>query len=188
MPAKIHEFKCQWCNNKRTWKYGKYFRFDHIKIHHPELIGTPELEWYIARTINKDLDLDHIVQRYKDRLENSLGLKRKGIFIDKLLRTIGVYRHYGVDNRLLEFDTDNMTKPEEVTAALTAALVGRFLKCSPEVRHQGYLNRDMQRLRNQGFEELIPTVTKLKTIKYIKKTLEKELEALKETESDTETT
>lgn len=138
------------------------------------------------------LDIELIVQRYIDRLETMIGLQYQGIFIKHYLRVIGVLRHPQADKTLMRYLKNPKVKtPEDLRAEMEAQLVGKFREASPEVRFQGYLNRENSILEKKGQAELIPAITTLKTIKFVKQQLEAAREAGQEaepSEPDTEST
>jgi hypothetical protein len=120
------------------------------------------------------LDIDALVQRYVDRLETMIGLQYQGLFIKKFLNIIGVARSAQADKVLmgiLKRNPDCKTA-EDVTRAYANRLVHTFRNASPEVRFQGYLNRENSKLEKNGHAELIEPITALKTIKFIREQLQ----------------
>lgn len=176
-------YPCRWCNRMPQGYASTKGLREHVWGHHKEI--TPEiLERHIVQTRYPSLDIDYIVQRYKDRLETMIGLQYQGIFIKKFLQTIGVARHPQADKGLMRFLKPHMKTPEEVTRAMADELCYKFLKASAETRFEGYLNRDISVLKKQGHDALIPIVRTLKLIQFTKKQLSAAIEEA--TAGDTE--
>lgn len=113
-----------------------------------------------------------------------MGLQDQKLMIKKYLKTIGVLRNWRADLAIMRFLKPEMQTAEEITKAMEAGLVGKFREASAEVRFQGYLNRDLAILRNNGHEDLIPAVKTLKTIKFVQKQLAEAREAIGEKDGD----
>lgn len=162
----------------------------HVRRRHEGEIDEIEFERYLVEMRYPDLDLDALVQRYTDRLETMIGLQYQGIFIKKYLQVIGVARHPQADKSLMGFHKRNpgMKTAEEVRAAMEKHLIGKFRNASPEVRFQGYLNRDKAVLEKKGQADLIPAIETLKTIKFVKQQLQEALETAREDENKQEET
>lgn len=143
------------------------------------------MERFLVQTRHPDTDIDALVQRYVDRLETMIGLQDQGFMIKKYLRVLGVARDWRLDLAImgvLKHNPDVKTA-EDVTAAFANKLVGKFRTASPEVRFQGYLNRENSILAKKGQAELIPAIEALKTIRFVKKQLQAAQAAEAESES-----
>lgn len=172
-------FYCLWCQHVNGWTSAQKLR-EHVHSRHQD-VSAEELERHAVMTRYPDLELDKEIQRYRDRLETLIGLQRRGIFIKKYLKTIGVLRNWRADISLLGFLKPEMQTAEDVRKAMEDGLVGKFREASAEKRFEGYLNRDLSVLRKAGHEDLVPIVRALKVIKFTKKQLESALDdALKE--------
>jgi len=153
----------------------------HIKRKHDGDITEIELERYLVELRYPGLDLDALVKRYEDRLESVITLNRKGYYMKKYLQVIGVLRHPRSDNILLRIlNNPEVKTAEDVRAEMERLLVGKFRNASPEVRFQGYLNRENSILEKKGQADLIPAISTLKTIKFVQKQLQEAVAAEKE--------
>jgi hypothetical protein len=174
-------FRCKWCDHKGHTRAQKLR--EHVHSKHEE-VSAEELERHLVLIRYPDLELDNEIQRYRDRLETLIGLQRRGIFIKKYLKTIGVLRNWRADLAILAFVKPGMQTAEEVRQAMTDGLVNKFRNASPEARFEGYLNRDLSVLKKSGHEDLIPAVRALKIINFTKNQLDAALEeAIKESQA-----
>jgi hypothetical protein len=153
---------------------------------HKGKMSKRKMEKYIAQVRYPDADLKLLAKRYKEKLETAITLQNKGYRLKNYLKSLGILRPFMSDVQYTRFIEPWMTKGEQVTQSMTDKLVGKFLKSSPEVRFRGYLNRDIAVLKKNGHEDLIESVTALKVIRFVKKQLEKNIEQLKEENSEAE--
>jgi hypothetical protein len=174
-------YYCPWCEKYEVTASGTLRR--HVAKHHLEV--TPEeLERHIVLTRYPDLDLDALVELYRNKLDTIMLQQQRGLFVKKYFRTIGLMRNWRADLNIQRYLKPGMTTEAEVKKAMADALVNKFRQASPEVRFQGYLNRDLARLRNDGQEELVPAVRALKIIRFAQKQVTDAIdEALKEAQA-----
>jgi hypothetical protein len=171
-------YQCQWCNRNGRQRQD-HFR-DHIKTFHPD-IDPKVVERYMTETRYPDLDLDAIVERYRNSLETMIGLQYKGWFIKKYLKTIGALRSPQADKRLmyvLSMLPADATR-EDVRQFHTDHLINHFLKCSPDVRFNSLLNGHIDSLIKRGHEDLIPMVKAKRIIEYARKKMHATIELAK---------
>lgn len=170
------DYSCPYCDKfPGCWKASNLRR--HVHVLHPE-IPALTLERMLVDRRYPNADIDGLVTRYKAKLETRLTFRKLGIVMDKYLEVLGVLRTVKADYVITQFIKPGMTEAD-VKAAMAERLVKRYLKASPEKRFEGYLTRDMLKLKNEGLEELIPAATALRVTKFIKQRLDKELEELK---------
>lgn len=169
-------YSCPVCKGDKGWNNSSDFRV-HVRKYHPE-ISEIELERYMVGFRYPHVDIDRIVQRYVDRLETMMGLQNQGIFIKKYLQTLGVARDYRADLSLMGLHKrfPGLETPEDIRKAYERQLVGTFREASPEKRFEGYLNRENSKLEKAGQGDLIPAISTLKTIKFVKQRLQEALE------------
>lgn len=160
MSQLIPHIKCPWCDHK-SQNIGRYRK--HGLWAHPDK-HQYDLELYIVRSRNPNLDIDLLITRYLEKKETILGLQKQGIYVKHFLRNIGVMRHPREDSGIGGAKTWNEASQEE--------------------RFAGYLKADLTRLRNAGVTDLDEVMTALKLIKYAQKQLAKAKEPPKPEEPE----
>ena len=174
---------CIWCLDKHT-SYVRPRRLrEHCLNKHKEVL--PEtLERHIVKLNYPKLDLDKIVEEYKNKLSTMIGLQYRGLFIKHYLKVTGALRHPQADKAIGKYldmlGPGDMTH-DKIMAKMDEKLVGVFRDISDmESIGHAYINRDIYKLKNQGLGHLESALRAIKIIEFAKKTINLQINKMKE--------
>ena len=176
-------YKCFYCNKylSRTPDLRKHIFVIHKK--EKPYRKKRKIELYIAQLRYPGANILRLGKRYRDRLETVITLQNAGYRLESYLAAIKVTRSFKSDAALTPYIKPWMKTAKDMTDYMAEQLCFKFNACSPEVRFQGFLNRDISILKSKGHGDLVESVTALKVIKYVKKQMIKNIEELKEANS-----